>query len=303
MMNLHKNENGFRILIIQCSNSLNINPSIIEKDYYVTLLLQNLFALDSNFVFKGGTSLSKCHKVINRFSEDIDINYHPNIPLTQGTKKKIKEIVKTVVTNCELTITNLENTRSKRLFNRYLISYPNLFLKNASLKDKVILETALQQPSYPIETKQIQSIIGEYLTSINREDIITEFHLEPFTVQVQCLERTFIDKIFAICDYYLTNRINEHSRHIYDLYKLFPYIQFNDDFYFLFEQVRQDRSQNEICPSAKENLSISKLLEEIIQQQIYKEDYETITLHLCYDHIPYSELENNLLRIKALLKS
>lgn len=47
----------------------------MEKDYYLTLFLKSLVARQRGIVFKGGTSLSKCHKVIDRFSEDIDLNY------------------------------------------------------------------------------------------------------------------------------------------------------------------------------------------------------------------------------------
>ena len=47
--------------------------------------------------------------------------------------------------------------------------------------------------------KMIASYIYEYLKSIDKEDIIDTFDLKPFEIQVQALERTFIDKLFAIC--------------------------------------------------------------------------------------------------------
>ena len=49
--------------------------AVIEKDYYVTMILKQLAANAPDGVFKGGTSLSKCHKIIDRFSEDIDISF------------------------------------------------------------------------------------------------------------------------------------------------------------------------------------------------------------------------------------
>ena len=48
--------------------------AIIEKDYYVTLVLKEIATRNPDIVFKGGTSLSKCYKIIDRFSEDIDLN-------------------------------------------------------------------------------------------------------------------------------------------------------------------------------------------------------------------------------------
>src|SRR5439155_11031577 len=53
---------------------------IVEKDFWVCWLLGRIFetpALGEHCVFKGGTSLSKVFKAINRFSEDIDLGISP----------------------------------------------------------------------------------------------------------------------------------------------------------------------------------------------------------------------------------
>jgi len=53
-----------------------IHPAIIEKDFWVCWVLKKLFAseqLAGQLVFKGGTSLSKVHRLIDRFSKDIDL--------------------------------------------------------------------------------------------------------------------------------------------------------------------------------------------------------------------------------------
>ena len=67
-----------------------ILPRIVEKDYYVTMILRELTERQGFVVFKGGTSLSKCYKVIKRFSEDIDITIDSR--LSQGQMKKLKEV-------------------------------------------------------------------------------------------------------------------------------------------------------------------------------------------------------------------
>ena len=71
-------------------------------------------------VFKGGTSLSKCHKVIRRFSEDIDITI--DTLLSQGQKKKIKQAIVDSAQELGMTIENLDETRSRRDYNRYVIA-------------------------------------------------------------------------------------------------------------------------------------------------------------------------------------
>jgi predicted nucleotidyltransferase component of viral defense system len=61
--------------IRQTANKMGLPPQAIEKDLWVTTLLQIVFLLPfaDNLVFKGGTSLSKIWRVIERFSEDIDL--------------------------------------------------------------------------------------------------------------------------------------------------------------------------------------------------------------------------------------
>lgn len=78
-MNLHKNEKDFFDAITLVAYKYNISQAIIEKDYFVTLFLNSLVKKVPNLVFKGGTSLSKCHKIINRFSEDIDLTLDCNV--------------------------------------------------------------------------------------------------------------------------------------------------------------------------------------------------------------------------------
>ncbi len=75
MMFLHNDEELFKDVIIAASVDQKCPVAIVEKDYYVTMILKLLAQVEPGCVFKGGTSLSKCHHVIDRFSEDIDITF------------------------------------------------------------------------------------------------------------------------------------------------------------------------------------------------------------------------------------
>src|ERR1700686_2766060 len=63
-----------------------IAPALVEKDYWIMHCLYGLQQLDLKFELKGGTSLSKGFKMIDRFSEDIDIRIEP--PPEQDVKTK-----------------------------------------------------------------------------------------------------------------------------------------------------------------------------------------------------------------------
>lgn len=68
-----KNKNDIRILIINTARKRKMSESVVEKDYWVTFMLDYIFnesVYKNKFTFKGGTSLSKCFNLIERFSED-----------------------------------------------------------------------------------------------------------------------------------------------------------------------------------------------------------------------------------------
>lgn len=88
MAYLHENREEFENAVNLASKHFHILPVIVEKDYYVTMILRKLSEDQGFVVFKGGTSLSKCHKVIKRFSEDIDITIDSK--LSQGQMKNLK---------------------------------------------------------------------------------------------------------------------------------------------------------------------------------------------------------------------
>lgn len=91
MAYLHNDREQFKDAIYLAYDQTGIMVQAIEKDYYVTMLLKLLSEKIPYIVFKGGTSLSKCHKVIKRFSEDIDITI--DTTLSQGQKKKVKQAI------------------------------------------------------------------------------------------------------------------------------------------------------------------------------------------------------------------
>ena len=90
-MYLHEDKQVFKETIEQVANYTGKAAIVIEKDYYVTMILRFLSEKMSNIVFKGGTSLSKGYKIINRFSEDIDITFDEHIG--EARRKKLKNCI------------------------------------------------------------------------------------------------------------------------------------------------------------------------------------------------------------------
>lgn len=214
-MNLHNDFEVFDAAIKAASRYFNVSTAIIEKDYYVTLFLNKLAKSVSGLVFKGGTSLSKCHKIINRFSEDIDITLDSNHQ-SQSNKRNLKYTIIKIWNELGLNLLNEKDTRSRRDYNCYIIDYLARF-NSPGLNPQLLVETVFIVKSFPVEIKQASSMIYDYLKAIGNEDAINKYELEPFEIKVQTLERTLIDKVFAICDYMLDNKTERNFRHIYDL--------------------------------------------------------------------------------------
>ena len=94
---------------------------------------------------------------------------------------------------------------------------------------------------------------------------------------VQALKRTFVDKIFAIADYYIDNKSKRLSRHIYDLYKIYPEIKIDDNFIKLIGEVCDVRKTHNACLSAQDGVDLQEILKKIVSEEYYKQDYEQIT--------------------------
>jgi predicted nucleotidyltransferase component of viral defense system len=99
-MLLHKDKAIFQEFITATANDLGLQNFQVEKDYYVSLFLKELAKINTNvkIVFKGGTSLSKCYSVIDRFSEDIDLAVlFKGSKVTQGERKQLKAAILNVI--------------------------------------------------------------------------------------------------------------------------------------------------------------------------------------------------------------
>lgn len=286
-MVLHNDKENFDIAIKAASRHFNVSPAIIEKDYYVTLVLSELAKQVPDLLFKGGTSLSKCHKIIDRFSEDIDITLDSNHQ-SQGKRKNLKYTIIEICNTLGLNLLNESETRSRRDYNCYKIDY-SASHSLRGLNPQLLVETVFIVKAFPDEIKQASSMIYDYLKAIGNEDAITQYQLQPFDIRVQTLNRTFVDKVFAICDYMLDSKTERQSRHIYDLSRLLTLVDLDDNLKTLIKEVREERKSGAKCYSAQDGVSIALLLQKMIDTEFFKKDYEDSTVKLLSKPVSYEE--------------
>jgi len=218
-----------------------IFPQIIEKDLWVTTVLQLIFSLpfSGKLVFKGGTSLSKVWNVIQRFSEDIDMSIDRELFDLQGdlTIRQIKKLRK----QSSLFVKDIFCAELQKAFERYdlqhlfsiepqpdgegdktypeprkiFIRYKSLYDDMPYLKSEIVLEIGARALFEPTAKREIKSMIAETL------DIDTNIENNPINTAVP--SKTFIEKAFLLHEIFTSNGrmfANRKSRHLYDLEKM-----------------------------------------------------------------------------------
>lgn len=298
-MYLHENGDDFRQLVAGAAEHYGRAASFVVKDYFAVMMLKELLQRNPDLVFKGGTCLSKCYGVIKRFSEDVDIGIEED-HATEGMRKRIKASVQSAAAALGLSIPNISSTRSRRDYNRYELPLPSLAPLDEP--DTLIVETAVMTPASPAGRRSLQSFVGEYCAASGFPDAIDEYGLAAFEVRANSLERTFCDKVFALCDYYLAGGIPpRQSRHVYDLRKLSEAIVLDEGLLDLMALVRSQREGGHACLSASSSVCVPDVLREIAATDAYKADYENLTGDLLYEDLPYEQAIGVLGQIASFL--
>ena len=218
-----------------------ISNAIVEKDFWVTLILDYLFhkcKYKDYFIFKGGTSLSKCFNIIDRFSEDIDLILRWDI-LTDDDPNNERSNRQQDIYNKNINQLAANFIKEKLMpemihdFNNILgreanfqidekepqvlnFNYPRLYNDDSGILKFVRLELGPLAALTPTEDVTISPLISKLnlkLMNVNTTIIKT---VSP--------ERTFWEKILILnqeahrpLDKKMLPR---YSRHYYDVYKI-----------------------------------------------------------------------------------
>ena len=225
-MNLHLEKHNFEGAIVAAAEYFEIPEIFIEKDYWVTYALHQLFHSDVKdlIVFKGGTSLSKCYDVIQRFSEDIDIVVVKNEGDSGNALKERLKSVTNVIDNSILEVVPDDpNTNKKGSIRKIIYSFPKVGVNGtySEVRENIALEVSHMGNTEPNHVKQIRTLIADYIKTTPTIELITQFGLEDFEVKALAVERTFCEKIISLIRFsYTENPLEDLSnkvRHTYDL--------------------------------------------------------------------------------------
>jgi Nucleotidyl transferase AbiEii toxin, Type IV TA system len=316
--------NQRRVVITEVEYVTGVTAKAIEKDWWVTLVLQALFrsTFSKHIVFKGGTSLSKCWKLITRFSEDIDIALNSEafgIKYEKAPSKNYVEKLRRV--GCMFTSNELKMEIEKQLQSLGLplvtieaepiplnrpdtdpqtlhIKYPSLYEPNLYIADEVKIEVSVRSLQWPYSRVEISSMISEGSPS----EAYTE---TPFAIEAVEPHKTFLEKVFLLHEEFskpdMTKiRSERMSRHLYDLAAMTgtaveARALVDDELYF--SLIAHRKAYQRISWVNYESLSYSTISflppSEVIG--LYEKDYQTMQEQMIYGKtVPFGELIDRL---------
>ena len=182
-------------------------PAIVEKDYYLTVILNNIDSLlTDKIVFKGGTLLNKVHLNYHRLSEDLDFTYRSTKSLDTRSQrsraiKPIRDKMPEFLQALGLKSSNPEgegfNNSTQYVFS---IQYPSVI----TAKDENIkLEISLRQ--FPLEDPVRCTIKHFYQDPFSNKDLIpahSVWALSFFEAVAEKLKAAIARRDIAVRDYY-----------------------------------------------------------------------------------------------------
>lgn len=223
-MRLHNDKDAFIVLLEDIHDKTGYRLDVLEKDYYVVLILKELAKKQSDGLpayFKGGTALYKALKTTRRFSEDIDLSVDTrDCSRTQNDKrlenatKKYKELIR---------VPEQGRTNRSEVVAVYNYEPVVAYDHNDTLQrfGKLKIEATSFTISDPITDLEISPLLYDLASEEQRKILQDIYDIKPFYVKTITLERIFIDKLFAAESYYRKSsqdhRAFEAAKHIYDL--------------------------------------------------------------------------------------
>lgn len=308
------NDPEFKELLNIVSSKKGIDITLVEKDYWIMHALYSLQQQGIEFELKGGTSLSKGHGLIHRFSEDIDIHIRTNFGLlTEGKEDKaaIKEARKkfydVLVTKISIAgIIRIERDHAFDDKDKYRSGGIRLYYESYTpglddLKEGILLEAGFDStiPNAPLD---ISSWIWEQLLSMNMQSQ----YINNTASGVLCYHPgyTLVEKLQTIIRKYRNRNAPDESnnknfmRQYYDVYCLLG----NEEIIAFTKTSEYEAHKTARIKGADKTIPIAKhpalLLEDAETRETFKARYNA-TSKLYYNGQP--EFDDVLARIATHL--
>ena len=326
-------------ILDRVSNELNIRQrEVIEKDWWVTAVLRAMFSLPyaNHLSFKGGTSLSKCWHLIDRFSEDIDIAIDREFLGFSGTLSKTQISDKLRRAACSFVRETMQYDLAEQLYKDGIskekfkvnvnitpisttdpevinVNYDSVLSLsidgmdgNQYILPKVKVEVSGRSMNEPVSDIALDSMIDQVYPN-------TPFAEPKFMVRAVLPERTFLEKIFLLHEEFAKPkdliRVERMSRHMYDIGQMLktPIVERAINDKDLYRQVVEHRrtfiglrgfDYDTLYPTTLNIVPPASIIDQ------WKDDYENMRMHMIYgESVPFEELVNKIKKLNDVIKN
>ena len=294
-------------IIDNISAQLGVDAAFIEKDQFAMQLIADLAKINHpkiQLVFSGGTSLSKGHGLIQRFSEDLDFKISLKGEVTRKERRDFREqVIQTIGGNEQLNVDteNVKSGNSSRFF-KMQVFYPQALPQSNALRNHIQLEVTFEEPTLPPENRPLKSFVAQAKGE------------EPEVQSIPCISpvETAADKLSA-----LTWRVLDRDRtqpnddatlvrHLHDLAALTKTVKASNQFEELaLNSIEKDINRSKTINS--ENFSPIERLESMLQilqsDSLYKDEFTQFVVDLSYaDEEDRPTFENSLNALEILVE-
>lgn len=313
---------------LQIAEKTGMSAFAVEKDWWVVQTLAVIYEMEvaEHLVFKGGTSLSKAWKLIQRFSEDIDfaidrafLGYDGELSKKERTELRrasgvyvaqtfytglVAKFKEKGISGLQFELVDEVESDKDRTIN---VHYPNLIASPGYLQPKIQIEIGCRSLIEPFTMQAFASLVDE-------EYADRDFAQAPIHVPTVNPERTFLEKIFLLHEEFQRPpekmRVDRLSRHLYDVYKLsktdFAEKALNNK--QLYETIVEHRYKFTRIGGVDYNLHQPQTINMLPIPQVleaWKADYKTMLELMIYEENPpsFDEILNGLTKLKDKINS
>ena len=203
---LHKDKDKFSKLIDRIASLTGFYAPLMEKDYYMTLVLSRINELSNNLIFKGGTCLNKIYYSYYRLSEDLDFSMRlPAYTTTRNNRRKCIQPVKNNIENfakqLDMQVEGVENAgRNESKQYVYYLVYDSVLMPS---EQTIKLEVGLRYN--PILNPELKNVQHKFFNPFSNEPLFDGGKVNSLTLREivsEKLRAAALRKIIAPRDFY-----------------------------------------------------------------------------------------------------
>lgn len=314
-MKLHKDRDAFQALLLIISGKAGIREDIIEKDYYLTLLLSELASWQTELpaYFKGGTALYKAIGSLKRFSEDIDLT----VEVQDCSKSQGKKRLETAANGYRSLPRTSDKTRETNAKGSITSVYEYQPVTKIDVDDAlqrfgyVKVEATSFTVSEPVESLMVAPLLYTEASDEQKVILHDNYDVFPFEVKTIKMERIFADKVLAAEFYYQRQMLFDVAKHLYDLTlmmkteRIAALLTQQDELLKMLEYKRreeQNRIGSDLAQKPFADFLLFKALETDAKLQATFAEMQRVYVFNDADIIPFEEVIKQISKLYGILQ-